>query len=200
MLVFKATNENMKCTHGRGTYQYKLGAVAKAESAKCANRGLHACEYVLDCTHYYSLDGKNRFFAASATGSIDEDDTDSRIACESLTLVQELTVKDMVTYALLYMIRLPDREWEMNKSKVKAVKDKADGTGDGIAIARGRYPVARGEKGDVIGLLRESKPGWFTAARACVVDGKQIRAGVWYTVTLEGEVIEADEEVAKDEN
>ena len=83
---------------------------------------------------------------------------------------------------------------------MKAVKDRADGTGDGIVIARGRYPAARGEKGDVIGLLRESKPGWFTAARACVVDGKQIRAGVWYTVTLEGEVIEADEEVAKDED
>lgn len=199
MVVFKATNKKMECTLGQGTYQYQLGVPATADSAKCARRGMHACEYIIDCTNYYPLDGKNRFFMASATGSIDEDGTDSRIACESLTLTKELTVKDMVQQAPLYMVKHPDREWVRTGRKVDIKKDKAQGNGNGIVIARGRYPVACGEKGDVLGFLRETTPGWFTAARACVVDGERIRAGVWYMVSLEGEIVEADEEEKTDE-
>lgn len=61
MIVFKATNNDMTCTMGQGTFQYQLGVPATAERSKCADSGLHACEYVLDCTGYYSLGRGNRF-------------------------------------------------------------------------------------------------------------------------------------------
>ena len=55
MLVYKATKADMTCTMGDGNFQYKLNVPAHADSTKCGRRGLHACEYVLDCFRYYSL-------------------------------------------------------------------------------------------------------------------------------------------------
>ena len=112
MLVYKATKADMTCTMGNGTFQYVLGIPAHADSTKCGNRGLHACEYVLDCFRYYSLD--DRIFKAEAEGPIDEDGKNTRIACEQLTLTKELTRRNIVEHAIIYMARHPEREWEMD--------------------------------------------------------------------------------------
>ena len=72
MIVFKATNNDMTCKPGQGI-QYQLGVPATAERSQCASTGLHACEYVLDCTWYYGLGAGNRYFKAKAEGDIAED-------------------------------------------------------------------------------------------------------------------------------
>lgn len=94
MRVYKATDADMTCHMGNGIFQYFLGVPAVAEESKCGNTGLHACEYVLDCLTYYGLSGGHRFFIAEAEGDIAEDGKDTRIACTSLTLLQELSNKD----------------------------------------------------------------------------------------------------------
>lgn len=188
MRVYKATKADLTCTMGHGTFQYELGIPAHADSTKCGNRGLHACEYVLDCLRYYSLD--DRIFKAEAEGPIDEDGTNSRIACEQLTLTQELTRRDVVKEAIKYMVRHPERDWKMDMYRVKAQKDKAEGNGDGIVIARGKKPMARGKKGDILALIMETKPGWFQVAALGEIDGENGKEGIWYSALPDGRTVE----------
>lgn len=73
MTVFKATNGQMECTLGKGTFAYRLGVPAYADGSRCGGTGLHACEYVADCLQYYGLGTGNRFFRAEASGDIAEE-------------------------------------------------------------------------------------------------------------------------------
>lgn len=181
MKVFKATNADMSCHMGRGTFQYFLGQTATAESSKCGNTGLHACEYVLDCMNYYGMGKGNRFFEAEASGDIAEDGVNTRISCTELTLVRELTVRDIAREAMKYMLRHPKRNWEHSGRGAVAAKERAEAVQpDGIAIARGTDPAVRGCAGSCLGLIRETEEG-IREARLFTVEGS-IRPGVWYTV------------------
>lgn len=191
MRVYKATKNDMTCMMGRGIFQYELNVPAYADSAKCANRGLHACEYVLDCFRYYSLN--DRIFMAEAEDGIDEDGTDTRVSCRKLTLIKELSRRDIVEHAIFYMVRHPEREWMIDRPNVTVQKEKAEGLGNGIVIVRGMKPKARGKKGDVLGFLMEYEPGWFANIGLCQIDGKYRKENVWYTITREGIVVEAKE-------
>lgn len=180
MIVFKATDGNMTC---RGTFVYQLGIPATAEKSKCADSGLHACEYVLDCTRYYSLGRGNRFFKAKAEGDIAEDGCDTRIACTRLTLMRELTNYDIAREAMLYMLHHPQRsEWQKSGYMLCAANQTAEiDVSDGIAIARGSSPRVSGCIGSHLGLIRE-QDGKIVAAKLFDVDGKNILPGTWYTL------------------
>lgn len=181
MIVFKATDGNMTC---RGTFAYQLGVPATAEKSKCADSGLHACEYVLDCTRYYSLGRENRYFKAKAEGDIAEDGCDTRIACTSLTLMRELTNYDIAKEAMLYMLHHPQRsEWQKNGCMLCVGEQTAEiDVPDGIAIARGSSPRVSGCIGAHLGLIREQY-GKIVAAKLFDVDGKNILPGIWYTLS-----------------
>ena len=187
MIVFKATNSNMTCTSGHGIFPYQLGVLATAERSKCADSGLHACEYVLDCTKYYSLGHGNRFFKAKAGGDIAEDGCDTRIACTRLILTHELTNYDIAKEAMLYMMRHPKRSgWEKSGCMLCVGEQTANiEIPDGIAIARGSSPRVSGCIGAHLGLIKE-QDGKIIAAKLFDVDGKNILPGTWYTLdTLE---------------
>ena len=183
MKVFKATNGDMTCTMGKGTFQYRLGEPATAEASKCGDTGLHACEYVADCTAYYSLKGGNRFFRAEAEGDIAEDGINTRIACTKLTLVEELTARGIAREAMLYILRHPKREgWEKRAALLCIAGNEAWAEEPGgIAIARGKEPRVKGAQGSVLGLLAETEEG-ILAARLFEVDGERIPADEWLTV------------------
>lgn len=183
MTVFKATRGDMSCTMGKGTFFYHLGVPATADRSRCGGAGLHACEYVLDCTSYYGLGTGNRFFLAEAGGDIAEDGRDTRIACTELTLVQELTNREIAAHALLYMVKHPRRKgWEAQRHMLQAAPDCARALlPDGIAMARGFRPVAMGVTGSHLGLVREVY-GEITDARLLTVGRNGIRPDTWYTV------------------
>ena len=183
MIVFKATNNDMTCTMGQGTFQYELGVPATAEKSKCGDTGLHACEYVLDCTGYYSLGRGNRFFKAKAEGDIAEDGTNTRIACTRLTLKKELDNRDIAREAMLYMVHHPRRDgWQKTGSMLQVKEQTASiDAPDGIAIARGNVPKVSGRIGSHLGLIKEQN-GKIVAAKLFDVDGKNILPGTWYTL------------------
>lgn len=183
MRVYKATGADMECTMGKGTFQYQLGVPAVSDMSHCGRTGLHACEYVLDCLRYYGLFSGSRYFLAEAEGDIAEDGWDTRIACTSLTLLRELSNKEIAGEAMAFMVRHPRRRnWDMSGGGCMAAKDRAwmDREG-GIAIARGEHPVVKGVVGTQLGLLRE-KDGEIMEAKLFTVDGRNIRENVWYTV------------------
>lgn len=198
MKVFKATRSDMTCFMGNGTFRYQLGIPAVADGSKCGRTGLHACEYVMDCTRYYDLACRNRFFLAEAGGDIAEDGTDTRIACTELTLVQELTRREMAAQAMVYMVEHPKRAgWEAKRASLEVAADRAEAMlPDAIAIARGERPMVRGAEGAHLGLIREAD-GEIVDARLVMVGRNGIRPGIWYTVE-DGVLKEAGDEKEAD--
>ena len=170
MTVYKATNADMTCTKGRGVFSYELGVPAAADKSKCGGEGLHACEYVLDCTNYYSLGSGSRFFLADAGGDIAEDGVDTRISCTELLLTAELSNRDVAGHAMLYMARHPRRgSWQKKGLMLDVAEDRAEAAlPDSIAIARGARPAARGAAGSHIGLVVE-QDGEIRCARLFTV-------------------------------
>lgn len=188
MIAYKGFNENLSCTMGKGVFQYHIGETIREDKAKCGREGLHCCEYVLDCMGYYSLDGKNRFCMVEAKGSIDEDG-DSRISCSEIRIIRELTLKQIASAAMAYMVAHPLRKWEKDGADLCVSAEKAEcRRKGGIAIARGTDPVAKGERGAVIGLLKEPEPGAFSGFCIAVVGENGIKPGKWYRMNREGMV------------
>ena len=183
MRVFKATDENMKCHMGNGVFQYQLGVSAFADGSKCGTTGLHACENVVDCLCYYSLTGGNRFFTAEAEGDIAEDGKDTRIACTRLTLLKELSHREIAGEAMLFMLRHPMREnWRAKGTGYMVAEENAYTTvKDGFAIARGESPRVKGVQGAHLGLIREEQ-GIIVDAKLFTVDGAKVKADTWYTI------------------
>lgn len=183
MIVFKATNHDMTCHMGQGIFQYKLGVPAVAENSKCGGTGLHACEYVLDCTSYYNLSGRNRFFLAEAEGDIAEDGVNTRIACTKLTLVKELTHREIAGQALLFMVGHPCRDgWEAKRAMLEVKRNSASvNVCDGIAIARGENPMVKGVIGSHLGLIRENDDGTIAEAKLFTI-GEKYKPDTWYTI------------------
>lgn len=182
MKVYKATNADMTCHMGAGTFRYHLGIPAKADASRCGNTGLHACEYVLDCLTYYSLGGGHRFFEAEASGDIAEDGVNTRISCTELTLVRELSNRDIAREAMQYIVKHPRREgWQHRSLRASVAAEEAEAKDkDGIAIARGLQPRVKGCAGAHLGWIKET-PGGIRAARLLTVGGP-IKPDTWYTI------------------
>lgn len=191
MIAYKGFHGDLTCTKGKGTFQYTPGMKIVEDASKCARTGLHCAEYVLDCLTWYPLGEGNRYFQVEAEGSIDEDAIDSKISCTEMTLVRELSVKEIALQAMNYIILHPNRAWERNDSYCQVTRDTAEGIGEGsIAIARGKDPMVKGELGTVAGLLVECEDSdEICAAKFFVIDGEKTKPCRWYRYS-EGDAVE----------
>lgn len=192
MRAYKGFNENLKCTCGKGIFTYEPGRTYTEEQSKTASTGFHCAEYLPDCFKFYQVNGKNRFYQVEAGGSIDEEQFDTKIACTELTLVRELTLKQMAIACMLYMVAHPLRHWEVSCGGCMIAKEQAAGR-TGIVIARGSRPKVKGEKGCAIGLVLEKK-GNILQAQAAEIDGKHIKPDTWYSISKEGKIYAIQED------
>lgn len=191
MKAYKGFTKDLRATLGKGR-AYKPNEVVVEEKSKCFREGLHCAEDPLDCFNYYPLSENNVFWLVEAGGSLDEDGSDTKIACTELTLVRELSVKELAGHAMMYIIGHPLREWRRNNGSCEVAPDKATGNRWRIAIARGESPKVRGCVGAVLGLLKEVE-GDIVAARLIEVDGTSYLPNRWYTVDADGIIRESTE-------
>lgn len=190
MIAFKGFTEDLTANRGKGIYQYELGKTYIEEKSKTRSTGFHCAEYILDCMTWYEMDGKNRFFSVKAEGSIDEESGCSMVVCTKMTLLRELTVKEIAGYAMMYIVKHPLRDWEKQTQNISVLRNEAKSTKEnGIAIARGTNPKVKGAKGSVLGLILESESGEIQSAKVFEV-GKDARENTWYTLTEERELKE----------
>lgn len=181
MIVYKGMREDMTCTLGRGTFQYRLGETVKEVRSKTAGAGLHCTENPLLVLEWYPLGGTNRYFLCEAAGSIDEDQSDNKIACTELTVIRELSVKELAGHGMMFMLQHPMRKWEQTGDMLSVAAGRAVAACAGaIAIARGEEPKAKGAAGSYLGLIKESG-GLIEAARLFEVKG-EIKPDTWYTI------------------
>lgn len=181
MIAYKGFDADLQARWGSGTFQYEVGKTYEEERSKCASGGFHCAENPVDCLKWYPLGADNRYFLVEASGSLDETAGDSKIACTKITLLKELTTKELAGHAMMYMVKHPLREWERAEVRLKICKDKADAPGAGdIAIARGETPMVRGAGGAILGLIREVG-GFIEDAKLFEVTG-DIKPYAWYTL------------------
>ena len=125
MIVYKGMRGNMTCTMGKGIYQYEVGKTYREEQSKAANTGFHSVENPLYVLHWYGT-GDSRYFMCEAGGSIDEAKEDNKIASTELTILKELTIKELAGHGMMWMVNHPSRAWEHDICCCQVRKDQAE--------------------------------------------------------------------------
>lgn len=175
MLAYKGFDKGLIC---RG-YQFKMG-LNVTEKANCVENGFHCAENPLDCLTYYPKLFDSEYFIVDAGGDIDEDNRDSKISCTHLKILKRLTPKELLLHALAYINDHPFRE---DSSHVE--KDSHEAY-NGYVVVRGKNPIARGSKGDIICFAKEAEDSKKISQIAIyVIDGKKVLPNKWYNIDLE---------------
>lgn len=179
VLAYKGFEQDLSCTSGGNRFQYALGRWNEEPEANCGRNGFHCAENPLDCLRYYPEWKKSVYYLVAAGGDIDEDEVDSKISCTRLRLIKQLDLEGFVAHSLNYIWNHPFRE---DNSKVQKEKGEVLAS-DGFVIVRGKTPKAKGQMGDVLGLIKEER-GNKRAKRVgiYVVDGKTILPDTWYNI------------------
>ena len=182
MIGYKGFSAKLTATMGKGTFQFEPGKTYEEQESKTMKCGFHFTENPFECLAYYSLGGTNRYFQILAEGSIDEDE-DAKVSCTKITLLKELTIKELAGYGMMYMIQHPMREkWQQERHMLCVKENEAEAKQRGaIAIARGPHPVVKGTEGSILGLILESEPGVITAAKLFVA-GIEAKENTVYTL------------------
>lgn len=135
VVAYKAFKRGLIATMGAGQYQYREG-VNEFSAANCAREGAHCAEDPLDMFNYYRPGPDTEYRIVIASGDIDEDGHDSKIACTRLIVKQELTIQQVAAAALVYWQRQPERsrkEYALNGY---------------LRMKRGIHPYLKGKKGE----------------------------------------------------
>lgn len=174
MIAYKAFEPGLIC---RG-YQFLMG-LNVTEKANCRANGFHCAENPLDCLTYYSDMDKSEYYLVDARGDIDEDGSDTKIACTELTVIKQLSREEFFLHGLAYMADHPLIKWSSHVEK-----DRANAT-NGYAVVRGIDPIARGMSGDILAFAKEEPDGRSVIQIALSrVDGEKVLPGVWYGADL----------------
>ena len=195
---YKGMDKNMKC---RG-FQYEVGGEYETDEAKACECGFHACEYPLDVFNYYQPAG-SRFFEVEQSGNLSKSGEDTKVASTKIKIGAELSIAGLVKSAVEYT---KERCTQDEGDKATGNRGAASATGNqGAASATGKSSVAMacGIEGKAMGNLGcalflvergeydgETYP--IVAVKAAIVDGENVKPGVWYTLR-DGELVEAEE-------
>lgn len=173
MRAYKGFNKDLVCTMGNGDFQYEIGKEYTEETAQCARTGFHCCAEPIEVLKWYH-NKDSRYCVVEISGDIHEDGT-NKISATTMKIVREVTREQLAMLEVLWIMENPDRE-----TSTLIQKERGMAAGDGIVIVRGKDPKAKGEEGDSIFLIKETKKGRTFAAYK--IDGKERKAGVFYNI------------------
>lgn len=192
MIAFKGFNKDLKSVHGNGKAEdccFVPGETKTAQRSKTQREGYHCTENVFDCLRWHPLGGSSRIWKVEASGDIDEGQ-DCQISCTQITLIRELTTFEIALEGMKFMIKHHRREgWQQDGRLLSVQKDQAETEAGGIAIARGKDPRVKGQKGSILGVIIEDE-GEILDAR--IMEAGEERAGKWFHLK-DHEWEEADE-------
>lgn len=195
MIAFKGFTKELTATLGKGIYQFEPGRTEVTEKSKTASTGFHCCENPIECMGWYSMYRGSRYFMVEAAGDINEDEAE-KIACTELTLIKELSIKELVGHGMMYMIQHPMRErWRQHHAGIVVTDMNVSVSVSGdIAIVRSTNPKVKGVEGALLGLILEETPGVIAAAKLFEV-GQDAKPDTWYTLTEDRKLMEVEDEV-----
>lgn len=193
MIAYKGISQDMTARLGnQDGEKFRIGQTYTVKKSKTANCGYHCCENPAQCLGYYDL-RTDRFFKVEAAGSIDED-SNERIACTKITILEELDTKGFFAACMKYIVGHPERDkWEWSGKGVEIARNSAKAAV--IAIARGEDPRAMiRECEGYIGLIKEDANGMLLKAEIIKIDNKSRYSGTWYHINPSGIVEEVRRE------
>lgn len=174
MIAYKGFNPGLQCLG----YQFVMG-LNVTEQANCRANGFHCAKNPLDCLSYYSNINHSEYYVVDARGDVDEDGTDTKIACTELYIIKRLTHEEFFLHSLAYMADHPLLKWNSHVNE-----DRARGM-NGVAIVRGKDPIARGEKGDILAFAQENPNNRrIMKVSLAQIDGEKILPHAWYGADL----------------
>ena len=172
MRAYKAFNIGLSC---RG-YQFAEGKNV-TDQANCVKNGFHCAENPVDCLTYYPNVKTSEYWVVDAGGDIDEDGTDSKIACTELTTIKKLTLNEYMIHCLAWMAKNPESR------KHSHVHKDYGAASNGFCIVVGNNPMAKGKReGDVLALLQINKKGQAIAMGIYTVGERGFEPDKYYDV------------------
>lgn len=172
MLAYKGFQIGLICLK----YQFVMGSNI-TDKANCRANGFHCAANPLDCLTYYPDMKNSEYYIVDASGDIDEDDDDSKIACTHLTILKKLSRIEFFVHALAYMVDHPKMQ-----SNPKVSRERGEAR-NGYTIVRGIDPIASGKPGDILALAKEDPvTSRIVQIAVAEVDDKKVQAGTWYDI------------------
>lgn len=175
-MAFKGFKHDLTCTMGKGVFQYEPGVWYKEDEAECAHTGFHATYNPLDVLEYYNRED-DRYFVVELRGNIDEDAVNSRISAPEICLRKEITKEQLIVAGIKFMIKNPKLPWS------NVVKEDKGTAWNDYVIVRGENPIARGDEGSMLFLVKESAAGFEVGIYEV---GQDVKPNTY--ITVEGEV------------
>lgn len=158
------------------------------EKAKAVAYGFHCAEDPLDCLSYYPDMENSEYYVVDAGGDVNEDGRDTKIACTELTIIKKLTKEELVLHALAFMSDHPKRP--LNHL---VMQDRGQVCRYGFVIVRGKDPIAKGRKGEILAFAKENDHRQICEVALVTVDGKDVKENKWYGVELKQRQVAEDE-------
>lgn len=179
MIAYKGFNKNLQAKLGKGTYQYEVGQTYKEDECKTAHNGFHCVEEPLEVLRWYR-NPTDRYCIVQASGDIDED-IEARIACTELTILKEISKLELVICEAKWIELHPYRNTGSYVLEDKGIASR------GFAVVRGKNPIAKGKKGDILCLLQERKNSRdIEKIVVAEVDNDTILSDVYYDIHMKG--------------
>ena len=200
---YKGFNKDMTC---KGK-QYAERETFTEDDVKCCDRGMHACEYPLDCFNYYEP-ANSIYHEVEQSGKLDRTSGDTKVASTILKVGARLDIRGLVHAAIEYTKSRTTTEYtdpDMATAGYKGAatagfKGAATSRGrsasgeDGLSVARGNDVKVKGGLGAILVIVEEERKSYnIDKWKAVVVDGEQIKADTWYKLK-DGEFVECGEE------
>ena len=208
---YKGFNKDMTC---KGK-QYAEGETFTEDDAECCDRGMHACEYPLDCFNYYEP-ANSIYHEVEQSGKLDRKSSDTKVASTIMKVGARLDIRGLVHAAIEYTKSRTTTEYTDPDMATAGYKGAAT-AGDSGAATAGNYGAATagnygaataGDKGAATsrGRSASGKDGLSVArgndvkvkgglgAILVIVEEerKSYNISKWKAVVVDGEQIKAD--------
>ena len=216
--TFKGFNKDMTCREK----QYEEGGFYKEDAAEACSKGMHGCEYPLDCFSYYSP-GQSVYHEVEQSGIISKHDDDTKVASSEMRIGARLDIAGIVKASIEYTKARttmeytdPERATAGYSGAATAGDSGAATAGDsgaatagnygaatsrgksatgknGLSVARGTGVKVKGGMGAILVICEENDCNYdIKEWKAAVVDGEAIKADTWYCLK-NGEFVEVEE-------
>ena len=190
---FKGFDKDLKC---RG-FQYEVGRdYMQSGVIRRCDSGFHFCEHPLRVFEYYKP-SDSRYCEVEGEGKMDKDD--SKVAVSHIHIGKELGLNEMVNAAVKLIIEKAKGDYSAatNTGNCSVATNTGNDSAatvsgkDSVAIVTGKGCKAAGAIGCWLVLTERDKKMCIVGMKAVIVDGIQIKAGVYYSLKS-GEIIEVD--------
>ena len=198
---YKGFNKDMTCRDK----QYEAGRSYEEEGARACEKGMHSCEYPLDCFKYYAP-GRSVYHEVEPSGEISRDGDDSKIASSKLHIGARVDVPGLVKASIEYTKERTTTEHTDPKaatagdygaatagdSGAATSRGQAASGENGLSVARGNDVKVKGGIGAILVIAEESEECYAIVDwKAVIVDGEKVKADTWYCLK-NGEFVEAE--------